>query len=46
MRAEYEAQVFPRLRAFRPELIVISAGFKEAGVIGLDDPVVPLQPVL
>ncbi len=27
MRAAYEAQVFPRLRAFRPELIVISAGF-------------------
>ena len=27
MRAEYEAQVFPRLRAFRPDLIVISAGF-------------------
>ncbi|WP_435311526.1 histone deacetylase family protein [Primorskyibacter sedentarius] len=27
MRALYEAQVFPRLRAFKPELIVISAGF-------------------
>ncbi|WP_170364525.1 histone deacetylase family protein [Ruegeria arenilitoris] len=27
MRAAYEAQAFPRLRAFRPELIVISAGF-------------------
>ncbi len=27
MRAAYEGQVFPRLRAFRPELIVISAGF-------------------
>jgi acetoin utilization deacetylase AcuC-like enzyme len=27
MRAEYEARVFPRLRAFNPELIVISAGF-------------------
>ena len=27
MRALYEAKVFPRLRAFRPELIVISAGF-------------------
>ncbi|MDU8911694.1 histone deacetylase family protein [Aestuariicoccus sp. MJ-SS9] len=27
MRAAYEAQVFPRLRAFRPELIILSAGF-------------------
>ena len=27
MRAEYERQVFPRLRAFKPELIIISAGF-------------------
>ncbi|WP_417604761.1 histone deacetylase family protein [Primorskyibacter flagellatus] len=27
MRAAYESQVFPRLRAFKPELIVISAGF-------------------
>ncbi|WP_424832243.1 histone deacetylase family protein [Ruegeria sp.] len=27
MRAVYEAQVFPRLRTFRPELIIISAGF-------------------
>ncbi|TCS60468.1 acetoin utilization deacetylase AcuC-like enzyme [Primorskyibacter sedentarius] len=27
MRALYKAQVFPRLRAFKPELIVISAGF-------------------
>ncbi len=27
MRAAYEAQAFPRLRAFRPELIIISAGF-------------------
>lgn len=27
MRSVYEAQVFPRLRAFQPELIVISAGF-------------------
>ncbi|WP_298851509.1 histone deacetylase family protein [uncultured Ruegeria sp.] len=27
MRAAYEAQVFPRLRAFKPELIIISAGF-------------------
>lgn len=27
MRGAYEAQVFPRLEAFRPELILISAGF-------------------
>ncbi len=27
MRAAYEAQVFPRLRAFNPELVIISAGF-------------------
>ncbi|MGJ8602597.1 MAG: histone deacetylase family protein [Marivita sp.] len=27
MRAAYEGQVFPRLRAFAPELIIISAGF-------------------
>ncbi len=27
MRALYEAEVFPRLRAFQPELIFISAGF-------------------
>ncbi|WP_170607386.1 histone deacetylase family protein [Ruegeria arenilitoris] len=27
MRSAYEAQAFPRLRAFRPELIIISAGF-------------------
>lgn len=27
MRAAYEALVFPRLEAFRPELILISAGF-------------------
>ncbi|MDJ0823507.1 MAG: histone deacetylase family protein [Paracoccaceae bacterium] len=27
MRAAYEAQVFPRLRAFQPELIILSAGF-------------------
>ena len=27
MRAAYKAQVFPRLRAFEPELILISAGF-------------------
>jgi acetoin utilization deacetylase AcuC-like enzyme len=27
VRAAYEAQVFPRLAAFRPELLLISAGF-------------------
>ncbi len=27
MRAVYEAKVFPRLRSFRPELIIVSAGF-------------------
>ena len=27
MRATYETQAFPRLRAFKPELIIISAGF-------------------
>jgi len=27
MRAAYEVQAFPRLRAFKPELIIISAGF-------------------
>jgi len=27
MRASYETQAFPRLRAFKPELIIISAGF-------------------
>ena len=27
MRAAYEAEVFPALLAFRPELILISAGF-------------------
>ncbi|CAD0184431.1 Histone deacetylase-like amidohydrolase [Ruegeria sp. THAF57] len=27
VRAAYEAQAFPRLRAFKPELIIISAGF-------------------
>lgn len=27
MRALYEASVFPRLRAFQPELIIVSAGF-------------------
>ncbi len=27
MRSAYETQAFPRLRAFRPELIIVSAGF-------------------
>ncbi|UWR02818.1 histone deacetylase family protein [Ruegeria conchae] len=27
MRAAYKAQAFPRLRAFKPELIIVSAGF-------------------
>lgn len=27
MRAAYQGQAFPRLRAFKPELIIISAGF-------------------
>lgn len=27
MRAAYDGQAFPRLRAFKPELIIISAGF-------------------
>ena len=27
MRAAYESQAFPRIRAFKPELIIISAGF-------------------
>lgn len=27
MRRAYEAQVFPRLEAFRPDLIIVSAGF-------------------
>ena len=27
MQAAYESQAFPRLRAFKPELIIISAGF-------------------
>ncbi|MBL4768807.1 MAG: histone deacetylase family protein [Rhodobacteraceae bacterium] len=27
MRREYQAQAFPRLHAFKPELIIISAGF-------------------
>jgi acetoin utilization deacetylase AcuC-like enzyme len=39
MRAAYEAQVFPRLRAFKPELIIISAGFDAHQ----DDPLAELQ---
>jgi acetoin utilization deacetylase AcuC-like enzyme len=39
MRAAYEAQVFPRLRAFQPELIIISAGFDAHQ----DDPLAELQ---
>ena len=39
MRAAYEAQVFPRLRDFRPELILISAGFDAHQ----DDPLAELQ---
>lgn len=39
MRAAYAGQVFPRLRAFRPELIVISAGFDAHA----DDPLANLN---
>jgi acetoin utilization deacetylase AcuC-like enzyme len=39
MRAAYEAQVFPRLEAFRPELILISAGFDAHA----DDPLAGLN---
>jgi acetoin utilization deacetylase AcuC-like enzyme len=39
MRAAYEAQVFPRLRGFKPELIIISAGFDAHQ----DDPLAELQ---
>jgi acetoin utilization deacetylase AcuC-like enzyme len=39
MRTAYEAQVFPRLRAFQPELIIISAGFDAHQ----DDPLAELQ---
>lgn len=39
MRAAYEAQVFPRLRDFKPELIIISAGFDAHQ----DDPLAELQ---
>ena len=39
MRGVYEAKVFPRLRSFRPELIIISAGFdahRDDPLAGLD----------
>lgn len=39
MRAAYEAHAFPRLRAFAPELIVISAGFDAHA----DDPLAQLN---
>jgi len=39
MRAVYEAQVLPRLRAFKPELILISAGFDAH----IDDPLANLN---
>jgi acetoin utilization deacetylase AcuC-like enzyme len=37
-RAAYEAQVFPRLEAFRPELVIVSAGFDAHA----DDPLAQL----
>ena len=39
MRAAYEAQAFPRLRSFRPELLIISAGFDAHA----DDPLAQLN---
>ena len=39
MRAAYEAEVFPALDAFRPELILISAGFDAHA----DDPLAQLN---
>jgi acetoin utilization deacetylase AcuC-like enzyme len=39
MRAVYQAEVFPRLRAFAPELIVVSAGFDAHA----DDPLANLE---
>ena len=39
MRFEYTRQVFPRLRAFGPELIIISAGFDAH----MDDPLAQLN---
>ncbi|MHA6264387.1 histone deacetylase family protein [Arenibacterium sp. CAU 1754] len=39
MRYEYQKQAFPRLRAFKPELIIISAGFDAH----MDDPLAELN---
>lgn len=39
MRDAYEAQVFPRLEAFRPELVLVSAGFDAHA----DDPLAGLN---
>lgn len=39
MRAAYAAQAFPRLEAFRPELVIISAGFDAHA----DDPLAELN---
>ena len=39
MRTAYNDQVFPRLRAFKPELIIISAGFDAH----MDDPLAELN---
>ncbi|MCR9158551.1 MAG: histone deacetylase family protein [Rhodobacteraceae bacterium] len=39
MRAAYESQVFPRLRDYKPELIIMSAGFDAHQ----DDPLAELQ---
>jgi len=39
MRAAYEEQVFPRLAAFRPELLLVSAGFDAHA----DDPLAELN---
>lgn len=39
MRAAYAAQAFPRLEAFRPELVIISAGFDAHA----DDPLAALN---
>ncbi len=39
MRAEYERVAFPRLRAFKPELIIVSAGFDAHA----DDPLAQLD---
>jgi acetoin utilization deacetylase AcuC-like enzyme len=39
MRAIYEAQVFPRLRSFQPDLLILSAGFDAHA----DDPLAQLN---